>query len=149
MSNKYQTKTGIRPPGICKKAPPWPAPTRLPRGQLMLTYEYFIWAWSGGKFQNTGMQVLRQTSETVWEDYLTDYPACVPHSVFTYDEDADTTQLYMLINLRSGLSVEFTSRLWPTPLEPPFIWSELINGEPEDQFKSAYCIARIEPCFGR
>jgi hypothetical protein len=143
MSNKFSTPTNLKAPPVCRVAPPWPTPTRLPRGVLTLIYNYQVSDGEARTITNVGTLLLQPTLDGQWNNDPDVSIPGVPYAVFTWDPEGNWTQLVLEINFEPGLGIEFTSEQITLNATPPFHWQADLTGDQPETWPTANAFAVV------
>jgi len=126
MTIKFQRAPNLKPPPVCRKAPPWPAPTRLPRGFLQLSYHYELQDDDGHNIKNVGTLRLSPAGENYWSFEPTD-PIYGKVAVnFWYDPGTDTCKIEFNIVWTEMIGSYWIDEDMPNPAKPPFGLDEIL-----------------------
>jgi hypothetical protein len=126
MTIKFQRAPNLKPPPVCRKAPPWPAPTRLPRGFLTASYQYELTDDEGHTIKNVGTLRLSPTGENYWEFVPAD-PIYGRVTVnFWYWEEPQTCRIDLNIVWTETIGSYWFLDDIPVPTNPPFAIDEIL-----------------------
>jgi len=145
MTIKFQRAPNLKPPPVCRKAPPWPAPTRMPRGLIVLNYRYEVKPYDQPQVNNCGATVLTLGEGNTWQNDSDDCGPGQPFAVLNYNLDDDTYDITLSVNFALGVGIAWGDDEIPAPTWAPF-HLDLIMPAPYDPYwQWESCRVQLDP----
>jgi len=132
MSNRYTKPSSLKPPAICRKTPPWPAPTRFPHGLLLLSYAYEVWDDGGHQIKNIGQLILTpiEEPEQEWQSEISPDQRTIPGAYLHHETDAPTLEIGIGWEPIEGWPIASQDLEYPVPAAPPFTVDAILPSAP-------------------